>query len=303
MGATSVDYSGSALRYGLMDIKPIEMVEIVKKFGLKFKRVVRTFEFAKRPGSYADLVTVQNEAIFNTIEIPKWFDADKLVKAFSQNSIENYERDEEFKKAIEDVKKADRKGRPLLRFIQYAKNTFDSERTYYLEIEAQRFLRSNLPLSFYNKLVVFDNTYYDFLKILEDRVRVGEFYASSARNFQMYKKQIAKMQRTISPTIDQMDKCFFSYSRLKRYVSIWNAKDYKEIFNPNFLDVKNLDFSEFEKMCNDYSMRLKETREFLLRYDPEILHKPISKESTTNMFAKLVLLPSSLNELEGELLE
>jgi hypothetical protein len=299
-GATSVDYSGSALRYGLIDIKPIEIVETVKRFGLKFKRVVRTFESVKPPGSYAELVTFQNEAVFGTIEIPKWFDADKLIKAFSQRSTESYERDVEFKKAIEDVKKAERKGRPLLLFIQFAKNRFESERDYYLEVEAQRFLRSNFPLSFYNKLVVFDNTFYDFVKILEDKVRIGEFYASCARNFEMYRKKIAEMQRIISPIIDQMDKCFFSYSRLKKYVLVWNAKDYKEIFNPKFLDVKNLDFSEFEKQCNDYNMRLRETREFLLRYNSEILHKElVSKESTANMFAKLVMLPSSLKKLEG----
>lgn len=298
--ATSIDYKGSALRYGLIDIRPIEIVETIKKFGLKFKRTIRTFESIKPPESYADLVTFQNETIFGTIEMPKWFDADKLVKTFSQCSIDSYENDIEFKKMAENVKKAERKGRPLLLFVQFAKNRLESSRDCYLEAEAERFLESNFPLSFFNKLVVFDNTYYDFVKILEERVRIGEFYASCARNLDMYKKKFAQMRRTISPIIDQMDKCYFSYDRLKKYVLVWNAKDYKEVLNPKFLDFKNLDFSEFEKHYNDYNMMLQETREFLLRYNSDILVKElVSKESTTNMFSKLVMLPSSSKTLEG----
>ena len=293
-GALLLGHSGSALRYGLMDIKPIEVVETIKRFGLKFRRRSRTFESLKPSKSYADLVTFENEAIFSTIEIPKWFDAEKLAKTFSQNSIESYENDTELKEVVENVRKAQRKGKPLLSFAQFMKHRFESKRDYYLELEAKRFLSSNFPLSFYNKLSVFDNTYYDFLKILEDTVRIYEFRASCSRNFRMYAKKINEMKRRISPILDQTDNCFFSYSRLKRYVAIWNSKDYKEIVYPKFLDIKNLDSSEFEKLRNDYITKLRETRRFLLRYNPEIFHKKLDlDESTRNMFGKLVMLPSS----------
>ena len=293
-GAPLVGYSGSALRYGLMDIKPIEVVETIKRFGLKFRRVTRTFELLKPSRSYADLVTFENEAIFSTIEIPKWFDADKLVKIFSQQAIESYEKDTELKEAVENVRKAKRKGRPLLSFTQFMRHKFESQRDSYVELEAKRFLSSNFPLTYYNKLVVFDNTYYDFVKILEDKVRIYEFRASCSRNFRMYEKKLAEMKRYLSPILDKMDNCFFSYTRLKKYVAIWNSKDYEEIFRPKFLDFKNVDSSEFEKLHNDYNTKLRETRRFLLRYNSEIFHKELdSKESTTNMFGKLVMLPSS----------
>ena len=293
-GAPSIGYSGSTLRYGLVDIKPIRVVETIKRFGLKFQRVTRRFESLEPSKSFEDLVTFNNEAIFSTIGIPKWFDAEKLANTFSQHSIESYENDTELKEAVENVRKAERKGRPLLSFVQLMKHKIESMRDQFLEIEAERFLSSNFPLSYYNKLVVFDNTYYAFLKILEDTVRLYEFRASFARNFKMYEKKINEMKRYISPVLDQMDNCFFSYGRLKKYVVIWNSKDYEEIFHPKFLDIKNVDSSEFEKLRSDYSTKLIETRQFLLHYSPEYLHKELdSDESTTNMFSRIVMLPSS----------
>jgi hypothetical protein len=277
-----------------MDIKPIEVVETIKRFGLKFKKVTRTFESLKPVKSYEDLVTFQNEAVFNTIEIPEWFDAEKLVRISSQHSIESYEKDIELKNAVENVRTSERKGRPLLSFIQFMKHRFESERDYYLGLEAERFLNSNFPLSFYNKFVVFNNLYWDFLCILEDRVRWHEFRASSARNFLMYQKRIAEMKTEIGPIVDKLDKCIFSLICLKKYVVVWNSKDYNEIFSPKFLNINNIDFSKFEKLYNNFSIELRETKELLLHYNPEILHKEIdSKDYTTKMFGKLVTLPSS----------
>lgn len=300
-GLSSIEYGGSALRYGLVDIRPVEVSATIKRFGMKFRRITRTFEHLKPMQSFADMVTFQNEAILGTIEIPKWFDAAKLIKILSEHSIESYEKDTEWKKAVEDVRQSDHKGKPLLSLIQFAKNRFESRRDYYVEIEAERFLRSNLPLSFYNKLVIFDNTYNDFLGIMENKVRMHEFLASCARNFEMYKKRITQMQVSLSPIIDKIDECFFSYVRLKRYVSIWNARDYGELFDPKFLDIKNVDFGEFQGIFNEYNGKLRETKETLLRYDPKLLHQGIdSKEQTTRMFSNMVMLPSKSLTLKAD---
>ena len=293
-GAHSFGYSGSALRYGLVDIKPIKVVENIKRLGLKFRRVTRTFESLQPSKSYADLVTFENEKIFGTVEIPKWFEAEKLVKTLSQYSIQNYEKDTELKDAVKNIRESERKGRPLVSFAQFMKNRFESKRDYYVEVEAERFLNSNFPLSFYNKLVVFDNTYYAFLKILEDTVRLYEFRASVSRSFDLYKKRFNEIKRRIIPALDQMDSCWFSYDRLKKYLLIWNSKDYEEIFNPKFLDMKNVSSPEFGEICKDYDRKLIETRQFLLGYSPEYLHKELdSDETTKKMFSKLIMLPSS----------
>ena len=294
------DYSGNALRFGLMEIRPVEIVETIKRFGLKFKKVTRRFESLRPAQSYEDLVLFQNEAIFGTMQIPKWFDADKLVEIFSQRNIKLYEKDTELKAMVEDVRKAERKGRPLTSFIQFMRDRFESRRDRYLETEAERFLSSNFPLSFYSKFVVFDNTYCDSLTILKDRVRRYEFLAACARSFPMHERRIAEMKTNIGPLLDKLDECVFHCLYLKKYVMVWNSKDYKEVLDPEFLDINNVDFSEFEKSSNNFNTKLREIREFMLHYNPEFLHKQIDSEDyTTKMFGKLVMLPSSSLDLKS----
>jgi hypothetical protein len=294
-GVSSIDYSGSSLRYGLLDIKPIEVVETIKKCGMKFLRITRKFESLKAPETYSDLVTFQNQAIIDSIKLPNWFDSNELIKELSRFSIESYEKDEEFKKAVEELKKADRIGRPLLSFVQFVKNRLESKRDLYLDLEADRFLRSNFPLSVYNRFVVFDNTYQEFLKILEDKVRRYEFLANYSRNFEMYKKRISEMRVALSPIIDQVDACFLHYSRLKKYMVVWNAKDYSELRNPKFLDIGNVDYAEFEKVFAEYCNKLMETRQLLLRLDEDILRRnfDLTEYATRKVFSRLATLPSS----------
>jgi len=88
-------------------------------------------------------------------------------------------------------------------------------------------------------------------------------------------------------------KCNFFYSRLKKYVSIWNSKDYNEVFDPEFLDFKKVDLAGYENLYNIYSEKLSETRELLLRYKSQGFRKELdSEESTRNMFGKLAMVPS-----------
>lgn len=291
---SSIGYSESALRFGLMNIKPIQVVETIKKFGVKFKRITTRFDSLTPSKSYSDLVYFKNEAVIGSIDIPEWFDATKLIETFSQRSIQNFEKDKDLQEEIENVRKAERVGRPLLSFAQYVRQKYESEMEEYLEIEAHRFLNSNLPLSFYNKLVVFDNTYYEFLKVLEDIVRMHEFHASTARSFAMYQKMINKMKRRIAPLIDQMDQSVFAVKRLKKYVSIWNSKDYAEIHYPKYLDIKKVDPSVFEELSLDCNLKIKQTRGLLLDYNKSILQEVIDfKDSTRKMFSKLLTLPST----------
>jgi len=288
------DYSGSALRFGLIHIRPIQVVETVKKSGIKFQRTSRRFESIKSPKSYEELVNLQNETIFSTIQVPDWFDVNKLVDVFSQDNISRYEQDEELKEMVENVKNTERKGRPLLNFIQFMRKRFETRKDHYVEIEANRFLRSNFPLSFYTKFVVYDKTYYSLLKVLEDIVRLYEFQASSARSFIMYEKKINELKRKISPILDNLDQCVFSCSCLKRFTMVWNSREYIEVTNPEFLDVEKVDKMEFQRLSGIFNSKIREVRGFLLHYNPDFLFKEIdSQDNTTKMFGKLLMFPSS----------
>lgn len=291
----STGHSGNALRFGLVNIKPIEIVETIKRFGIKFRRTTRTFRTLKPSQSYADYVTFENEAILAKIDVPEWFEYEKLINWYSQKEIASYEKDTELKQAIEQARKSRKIGRPLLSFTQFVIRRYESHREEYLEAESSRFLHSNFPLSFYNKFVVFDNTFYDFLKTLEQIVRFHEFRASTARNFTMYSRHIEAMKKVINPILDQSEVCLFRASCLKRYVTLWNAKSYEELHGVEFLDINKIDSSKFERLNNEFRTSLTETRKSLLRHDPKFLQKELNLEDnpTARMFGKLIMLPSS----------
>ena len=118
LGSTAIGYSGNSLRLGLLEIKPIEFTEIIKKAGLRFQRVIRKFEPSHHPQSYSELVTLENEAIFSSITIPDWFEPTRLVTEFSQRSIDSYEKDTEYKRELEKVKNSrGNVSQPLLSFV------------------------------------------------------------------------------------------------------------------------------------------------------------------------------------------
>lgn len=299
ISTSSIGYSGSSLRFGLLDLKPVELRETIKRAGIKFQTIVRRFDSIKSPATYNDMILNQNEAIFASISVPKWFDSEKLTKEYTRFANENYEQDTEFKNAVENIKKSKGKiGKPLLSFVVLAKNKFNSEIDSYFEVESDRFIRSNLPLSFYNSLTSFDDTYQKFLMILENRVRHFEFRAQCARNFQMYEKIIAGMKKNIGPVIDQVDATFLQYFRLKHYLSIWNSKNYQEIIDPKYIDIKNFDYQEFTRIANDYYASLNQTRNILLSESSSLLVDNSPKEDITrNLFNDLLTLPTgSLNQ-------
>jgi len=292
--------SGNALRFGLINVRPFEVTDTIKRAGLKFRRTRRGYETITQSESFEDLVRTKNGIVFGTIKIPERFDADKLADVFSQHSIECYEKNTELKDAVEKLKNAGRKDRPLTSFIQFFRERFESLREPYLEEEAERYLSSNLPLSFYSKFVVFYNTFSDCLGIMEGIVRNYESRASTSRNFMMHKRIISEMQRRLNPIIDEMDQCDIAESRLRKYVYVWNAKDYDEVFQPEFLDSNRMDQYEYEDLYRDYDSKLRESRRFLSYYDPEIFRRGFDTDtSTTDLFGKLVLLPSGSLSLEG----
>jgi hypothetical protein len=80
---------------------------------------------------------------------------------------------------------------------------------------------------------------------------------------------------------------------------IWNSKSYEKIESPEFLDIKNIDYSRFEQLNNELSMELTETRGLLLKYDPNVLYKKLDLENeTARMFGKLVMFPSDSLAIE-----
>lgn len=287
------EYPQNSLRFGLIDLKPIEFTEKIKLGNVKFRATRLKLEPTKPISSFQDLVTLENDFIVNSIKIPSRFNAQELSSFFSKISIDYFEKDTELKQEIENMKRRDRR-RPFFTFVQFMKERFESDRDDNLEAEARRFLTSNFPLSFYNKFTVFDNTYYDFLKVIQEIVRAHEFLAVYSRNSQMYAKRISAMQHDLGPLIDKFDGCYLACATLKKYVTIWNSKSIEDLGCPEFLDFKKTDITDFDRLNSNFNLKLRELRVALLDRDSNILRKSVDlKDPTTKMFSKLLVMPSS----------
>jgi hypothetical protein len=286
-------YPQNSLRLGLIDIKPVEITEKTKLGNLKVTVTKTKLQPTGPINTFEELVTLENDQIFHTISIPDRFGAQELIDTFSKRSSDKFHKDTELQTEIENLKRADRR-RPFYSFLQFMESRFEKEKLGRLDIEAKRFLTSNLPLSFYNKFTVYDNTYHDFLNVTQSIIRPHEFLANCSRNSQMYARRISAMQRELGPLIDKFDQCSFAYTRLKKYVTVWNAETYEELNWPKFLNLESLNLTEFEHLSSDFNLKLKEMRMALLEHNPNFLQKNIdSKDPTTKMIGNLLAMPSS----------
>jgi hypothetical protein len=221
----------------------------------------------------------------------------KLANLYTEDLIQDYKNDEEIRQVLENMKKQKRKERPFLSFMEFMKERFEAKRSHFLEIEAKTFLNSNLPLSFYSKIVVHINTYYEFLKIVEHIVRINETKACLARNSQLYYRHIQRMKQEIGPIIDKMDAITFSLDCLKKFVKVWNCSDYDELFKSTFLDMEKIDSSGLEQVTREYYSKLKESRGFLLQHDPYVFQRALTSDpNTSKMFGQI--LSSSLDSIK-----
>lgn len=145
-----------------------------------------------------------------------------------------------------------------------------------------------------------DNTYSVFLAITERIVRRCEILATlpgTRRPVDSFKSSVEEMKRVLSPLIDQMDECVNSYFAIKRYITIWNAKDYDDTLNPEFLDRERVDSKLLAELQATYLNNLSNIRKMLFQmsrlYAPEILEMKIDfSDPTIRMLGKLLVVCS-----------
>jgi len=293
----TISYPQNSLRFGLLDIKPVEITENTKLGNIRFKVTKTKLEPTKPVNTFEELVTADNTEIFTSVSIPEKFKIPDLIKAFANMSLKRFENDVELQQEIKNMNRSDR-GKPFYNFISFMKHRFEKEKNGRLDIEAQRFLMSNLPLTFYNKFAVFDSVYYDFLRTVQEIVRAHEFAAQYSRSNQMYAKKIVAMQHELDPIINKFDECSYAYSRLKKYIIIWNAESLNELNWPKFLDINKIEATEFEQLSKEFDVKLKEMKNILLEQASNVSCKIVdANEPTAKMIRNILLMPS--NSLHG----
>ena len=292
--SASIEYPSSALRYALLNVRPIPFEEIKKIRGIKFKIRGIRYEPEKQFDKIEDFITFRYGQIFSRMPMPESFRPEEIFERFVNATIKKIKEDKELR---EQLKGLEKKEKSLLGFVDFIKRRFESNLHDYYLSEADRFLRSNLPLSFFVQTSMFYNTYQKYLALVKRIVRRYEILSSlrGVRDpLRSHEYQLANMKKVLAPLIDRMDLFCIDALSLKLYVIIWSAETLEDIENPTFIDINKLDPNYFQEYLTNYEIQLKNVRKLIFQmsreYDPEIFKKEVvSDNSVTTMLSKLLL--------------
>lgn len=290
MAAVAIEYPSSALRYGLLNVRPIPVEEIVKIGGTKFRRRGIRYKPKEQFEKFEDFVSFRYEQIFARMPLPESFPLEKVLEHFIKRAKKNYEEDEEFQDELKQ------KDASLEGFVNFIKKRYDSRMPQYYENEASRFHRSNLPLSFFTNLCVSIDTYQKYLALISRIVRRYELLSNlpGTRNpLKSTEINLATMRGVLAPLIDKMDLCTLETSSLKLYVCLWSSESFTEVDDPYFLDANKLDQGYFTEYVLNYNAQIKTMRKMLFdlskMYNPEVFNREVSASgSATTMLSKLL---------------
>lgn len=293
MSISSIECPSSTLRYVLLNVRPIPFEEIQKIKGIKFRVRGIRYEAEKQFDKIEDFVTFRYEQIFSRLPIPESLDMEQIFERIVNTTIRKIKEDKEIMAEME------KKETSLFKFVMLIKERFEKNLFDYYASEANRFLRSNLPLSFFVQTSAFIDTYQKYLSLVERIVKRYEILSSIKRRDQIRarEEQLNIMKKVLAPLIDRMDLFTTDMLSLKLYVIIWSAESIEETENPRFLNIEKLDHTYFQEYLKNYNIQLKNVRKVLFElsknYDPELFRKEIMPdESAATMFSKILLSPN-----------
>jgi len=286
-----IECPSSALRYALLNIRPVPFEEIKRIRGIKFKIKGIRYEKEKQFNKIEDFVSFRYEQIFRRMPMPKRFRFEDIFERFVNNTINILKEDKELESELKKKEKS------LLGFVNYIKRRFERNLPNYYMSEADRFSRSNLPLSFFVQTSMFINTYQKYLSLVRRIVRRYEIRSNLGGvrdTLRSHEQHLNSMKKVLAPLIDEMDLFLISILSLKLYVNIWSAENLEEILDPKFVDINKLNPYYFQEYLTNYDNELKKIRQLIFQmsreYDPEIFKQEIASDSsTTTMLSKLLL--------------
>jgi hypothetical protein len=292
-----MEQPSSALRYGLLNVKPIPVEDFVKIKGMRFRRKGIIFQPEKETqfDNIEDFISFRYGLVMNTMPIPDSFSREQIVEHFIAHAVKRLKDDKEFMEQIQNKEKS------LYDFVSFVKKRYDDHVSDFFQTEAYHFLNSNLPLSFFAKTSMYINTYQKYLSLVKRIVRRFQIKSSLPgvrKRFEETEKQLNVMKSELSPLIDKMDLCTIGAMSLKIFVTIWSAENPGEIDNPKFLNINKLDQTYFQEYCLTYDSEIRSMRKMLFNvskgFEPELFAKEIVSENSTSLMLSKLLSSNSV---------
>lgn len=297
LGSSPFGLSASALRVGLLDIRPIEQVETVRRWGIRFRQISRGLESTTPIRSVEEHVGFVNRAVVHNIAVPSRFSSDVLIEYLSKQAVSFLSRDRELQQQIERLQTArgNRKEglgalHSFILFMQERDNALEQS---YIDLQASKFLSSDLPLSFFSDYIVFEDTWDGYLALIGEIVRRHDKLSQMPRarsEYRVYSRVVSDLKRQMSPFIDQMDLCFFRRASLTTYLDVCNATTLEEIGRDERISMSRLDPQEFRRLHTDFRTANRDALRLFMKQDLQPFEAPLEKsDETTKLLTGVIM--------------
>lgn len=288
----------SALRFGLSPIKPVEE-EYREKIG-KYKLVRKVIKFVpKQTYSFKEYTAFFYEDVLRNISTPPKFEDIAIYRQLMQKSMKALEISG-LKEQVEKMEKlrTDRSTESIatqqgILLDMTAKLTSMMTREEESKFYSDRFLNSSdFQLSYFAELINGSQTYRKFLNIMEHELRLlrGFVGASMQRSVKAAIIRFDEGRKILRPLVDVCDHFRLASMTLKTYVEICNSEKVEQLFELKPLDGKKLNKEEFNRLRENYRLKLKIFEEKIFEKKPELFATEIDfNQPTNNMWKNLVV--------------
>lgn len=268
----------SALRFGFANLQPISIKKTIQKWGLRLTTVSWQLKSEGRADfieNYPSYITFLNDSVMKKLKLPRNIDPFMLAQAITRRTIQQFDKDKDLKSALAKVENEKDSARPLQEFVKFLRKRFDEERAEDVQAKAEMFTSSNLPFSFFTNMVMANEVFEGFIDVMQKKINLYESvwlykYKNDPGRF---RRKFQEMKESLAPLFDVMEFCSFNQRCLKTLVLAYNCDNVESLFSIEFVDIKRIDYQQFEKLSAELSSSLESCTSVILRMEPDSFSK------------------------------
>jgi len=259
----------SALRLGMLDVKPVIETSIKKLWGVTLKeRKVTLRPLERRIESLPEFAELLGENLAERITLPERFHPEEFTRFMTKTFQSAIEEEPDLKNKLEELLGSKRRGLDrTYRFMEFMEEMHKDRLPRYLEAEAAAFLNSDFPLSVSADFVAFHRTYSHLIHHVAERTRYYTRWISLHRSLddqRVMNKYLQGSRSELGPIVDQYDKFTFSFLALKIYINACNSESYDDLRGEKFLSLKKVDDEKFDTLHRELVTNVSESRKLLV---------------------------------------
>jgi len=272
-------------------LEPRETQETFKKWGLRWRLIKRELKPAE---NIKDYLNVQLRAIVQRIRLPERFSPEEIIRRIHEHVWEYIQKDEQLRKLLRELEKKKGRGdviKTLISLFELIDQWCDPQK--FVKADAVAFIKSDLDLTFFVENARFHRIMKAYTRtcLMIVRRKAPWLRTGRARTvFKLFTKRFGKLKNELSRVLDQFEPVLFSWMALHIYLRACNASTYEDILRPKFISLKNVEYSEYQRLLSEFITSLDNATLFFMKKCPELFTISINFERPIARMMKNIVL-------------